>query len=42
MAGEIKMAIEAQNGEGFGRNRLRNALKEPLEESGIEIKITET
>jgi hypothetical protein len=41
MTGEIKMAVEAQNEGGFERNRLRNAVKEPLEESGIEIKITE-
>ena len=41
MAGEIKMGVEAQSEEGFDRNRLRNAVKEPLEESGIELKITE-
>ncbi|MBM4338519.1 MAG: hypothetical protein FJ110_03140 [Deltaproteobacteria bacterium] len=41
MAGEIKIGIEAQSGEGFDRNRLRNAVKEPLEEVGIEIKISE-
>jgi hypothetical protein len=42
MAGEIKMAVDAQSEEGFDRNRLRNAVKEPLEESGIELKITES
>ncbi len=42
MAGEIKMAVEAQSEEGLDRNRLRNAAKEPFEESGIEIKITES
>jgi hypothetical protein len=41
IAGEIKMAVDAQSEEGFDRTRLRNAVKEPLEESGIEIKITE-
>jgi hypothetical protein len=41
MAGEIKMAVEAQNEGGFEPNHLRNAVKEPLEESGVEIKITE-
>lgn len=41
MAGEINMSVDAQSEEGFDRNRLRNAFKEPLEESGIEIKITE-
>jgi len=41
MAGDIKVGVEAQREEGFDRNRLRNAVKEPLEESGIEIKITE-
>jgi len=40
--GDIKMAVDAQNEEGFNRNRLRNAVKAPLEESGIEIKITES
>ncbi|MCM8792801.1 MAG: hypothetical protein NC826_06680, partial [Candidatus Omnitrophica bacterium] len=42
MAGEIKLGVEAQSKEGFDRNRLRNAVKEPLEESGIELKIIET
>jgi hypothetical protein len=42
IAGEIKMAVDAQSEEGFDRNRLRNAVKEPLEESGIEIKISES
>lgn len=41
IAGEIKIGVEAQSKEGFDRNRLRNAVKEPLEESGIEIKIEE-
>ncbi|MEM3059151.1 MAG: DUF499 domain-containing protein [Methanomassiliicoccales archaeon] len=41
IAGEIKMIVDAQCEEGFDRNRLRNAVKEPLEESGIEVKITE-
>jgi hypothetical protein len=39
--GEIKMAVDAQSEEGFDRNRLRNAVKKPLEEAGIEIKISE-
>lgn len=42
MAGEIKMAVDAQSEEGLDRNRLRNAVKEPLEEAGIEIKINES
>ncbi len=42
IAGEIKMAVDAQSEEGFDRNRLRNAVKEPLEESGIELKIAES
>jgi hypothetical protein len=42
MAGGIKMAVDAQSEDGFDRNRLRNAVKEPLEESGIELKITES
>jgi hypothetical protein len=41
MAGEINMAVDAQSKDGFDRNRLRNAVKEPLEEAGIEIKISE-
>jgi len=41
MAGEIKISVDAQRDEGFDRNRLRNAVKEPLEESGVEIKILE-
>lgn len=41
MAGDIKVAVEAQSEGGFDRSRLRNAVKEPLEESGIEIKISE-
>jgi hypothetical protein len=40
-AGEIQVAVEAQSQEGIDRNWLRNAVKEPLEESGVEIKITE-
>ena len=40
-AGEIKMGVGAQSEEGFDRNRLRNAVKKSLEESGIEIKISE-
>jgi hypothetical protein len=42
MAGDIKVGVEAQSEEGFDRNRLRNAVKEPLEESGIELKIIES
>ncbi len=42
MSGEINIVVDAQSKEGFDRNRLRNAVKEPLEESGIEIKITES
>lgn len=41
IAGEIKIAVIAESHEGFDRNRIRNAVKEPLEESGIEIKISE-
>ena len=41
MVGDIKVGVEAQSEGGFDRNRLRNAVKEPLEESGIELKITE-
>ena len=42
IAGEVKMIVDAHSEAGFDRNRLRNAVKEPLEESGIEIKITES
>lgn len=41
MAGEINIQVEAQSEKGFDRNLLRNGVKEPLEEAGIEIKIEE-
>lgn len=40
--GEIKVIVEAQSQEGIDRNWLRNAVKEPMEESGIALKITES
>ena len=36
------MAVETQNEGGFECNRLRNAVKEPLEKSGIDLKIIES
>ena len=41
IAGEIKIAVDAQSEEGFDRHRIRIAVKEALEESGIELKFIE-
>lgn len=40
--GEIRVIVEANSADGIERNWLRNAVKEPLEEAGIEIDITES
>jgi len=40
-SGEIQVTVEGTKDGGFDRNWLRNAVKEPLEEAGIELEITE-
>jgi len=40
-AGSIRISIHAEKSEGFERNWLRNAVKEPLEEGGIDAEIKE-
>lgn len=37
-SGELKLLIEAQTKEGIDANWLRNAVEEPIEEAGVEIK----
>ncbi len=39
--GELSLKIEAQTKEGIDANWLKNAVEEPIEEAGVEIKKTE-
>jgi hypothetical protein len=37
-SGELKLLIEAQTKEGIDASWLKNAVEEPIEEAGVEIK----